>query len=528
MLAWNARLSLPRIAWESDPIACTLADRFFDPTGLRYGVVSGSMFLDVPVAIAVVHGAPGSGAALAVGAGCAARPARRVAQGALRELRRLSVARLGHGRRGRPPSPAAASRSQTFDDHMLFYARDEEARLAGVPRRVAGDLRPRRPPATRGIDTRGAPRRARGAARPAAASAPTRSTSRHRTCARLGLARRARAGPRAVPAGRLAHRALPRGRAALHRAPRRRPRAATSPTRRRQPASSSVPVIDPAARRARREARRGEVVPTVRMTHLLGIDHLSSPDPTEDYHEASRVYPGIVDPRVGGAAQLERSVEMRISVARSVKRHPGRPFQPLPEPRLANAALGESLALRRSQPRLRRPRAPARRARDRPPCCLRRHGSPDRHGTGAPYGPVGRRALSARAVRRMQPRRRDRPGPLPLRPAPTRAGAPPPHLARRARRAEPVRRGARVVRRGPARHGRLLAVAVQVRRPRVPVHAAGGRSRRAERRARRHRARPRLGADRWLLRPSRRRVPRDRRAPRGVALPVPARGRSAR
>ena len=107
-------------------------------------------------------------------------------------------------------------------------------------------------------------------------------------------------------------------------------------------------MIDPAARRARREARRGEVVPTVRMTHLLGIDHLSSPDPTEDYHEASRVHPGIVDPHVGGAAQLERSVEMRISVARSVKRHPGRPFQPLPEPRLANAALGESLALRRS------------------------------------------------------------------------------------------------------------------------------------------------------------------------------------
>ena len=107
-------------------------------------------------------------------------------------------------------------------------------------------------------------------------------------------------------------------------------------------------MIDPAVRRARREARRGEVVPTVRMTHLLGIDHLSSSDPTEDYHEASRVHPGIVDPHVGGAAQLERSAEMRISVARSVKRHPGRPFQPLPEPRLASAALGESLALRRS------------------------------------------------------------------------------------------------------------------------------------------------------------------------------------
>ena len=130
MLAWNARLSLPRIAWESDPIACTLADRFFDPAGLRYGVVSGSMFLHVPVAIAVVHGASGSGAALAVGAGCAADP-RDAWLKALSES--FGVHRwLGSVTAGavdRPPPPP--EQVQTFDDHMLFYARDEEARLAG-------------------------------------------------------------------------------------------------------------------------------------------------------------------------------------------------------------------------------------------------------------------------------------------------------------------------------------------------------------------------------------------------------------
>ena len=107
-------------------------------------------------------------------------------------------------------------------------------------------------------------------------------------------------------------------------------------------------MIDARARRARLEARRGDVVPTVRMAHLLGIDHVSTPDPTEDYHEASRVYPGIVDPAVRGAAQLERSSEMRVSASRSVKRHPGRPFRELPEPRLGRAALAEVLALRRS------------------------------------------------------------------------------------------------------------------------------------------------------------------------------------
>ena len=82
--------------------------------------------------------------------------------------------------------------------------------------------------------------------------------------------------------------------------------------------------------------------------HVLGLDRVSTPDPTEDYHEASRAYPGIVDPEVRGAAQLERSIEMRASAARSVKRHPAHPFRPLPEPRLGRADLGRALALRRS------------------------------------------------------------------------------------------------------------------------------------------------------------------------------------
>ena len=88
------------------------------------------MFLHVPVAIAVVHGASGSGAALAVGAGCAADP-RDAWLKALSES--FGVHRwLGSVTAGavdRPPLPP--EQVQTFDDHMLFYARDEEARLAG-------------------------------------------------------------------------------------------------------------------------------------------------------------------------------------------------------------------------------------------------------------------------------------------------------------------------------------------------------------------------------------------------------------
>ena len=164
MLAWNARLSLPRIAWESDPIACTLADRFFDPTGLRYGVVSGSMFLHVPVAIAIVHGAPGSGAALAVGAGCAADPR----DAWLKALSESFGVHRGSARSQRARStvlrrrPSRCRRSTT----TCCSTRATRRPPRRVPRRVAGDLRPRRPPLARGIDARGAPPRARGAARP--------------------------------------------------------------------------------------------------------------------------------------------------------------------------------------------------------------------------------------------------------------------------------------------------------------------------------------------------------------------------
>lgn len=92
-----------------------------------------------------------------------------------------------------------------------------------------------------------------------------------------------------------------------------------------------------------------EHVPTVRLTHVTGVDALQDPDPTEDYHEASRMYPGIVDPLLSGPARLEQSGDLRVSVTRAVKRHPHRPFVPLPAAELGGATLGDALAARRSQ-----------------------------------------------------------------------------------------------------------------------------------------------------------------------------------
>jgi SagB-type dehydrogenase family enzyme len=94
---------------------------------------------------------------------------------------------------------------------------------------------------------------------------------------------------------------------------------------------------------------RTDVVRTVRLASALGADGGSEPDPTEDYHEASRLYAGVTDPRVVGAARLERSLEMRITASRSTKRHPQRPFAPLPAASLGPATLAEAIASRRSR-----------------------------------------------------------------------------------------------------------------------------------------------------------------------------------
>jgi len=91
-----------------------------------------------------------------------------------------------------------------------------------------------------------------------------------------------------------------------------------------------------------------ELVPTIRLASVVEVDDPPQPDPTEDYHEASRIYPGITDPQVVGGIRLEGSLEMRITASRSVKRHPQRPFVPLPAADLGPTTLADAVAARRS------------------------------------------------------------------------------------------------------------------------------------------------------------------------------------
>lgn len=82
---------------------------------------------------------------------------------------------------------------------------------------------------------------------------------------------------------------------------------------------------------------------------IAGVPPLD--DPTETYHEASRLYPGIVDPFVNGARLLEESGQLRASAARSVKRHRGVPTITLPPASRTDATLASALSERRSDRR---------------------------------------------------------------------------------------------------------------------------------------------------------------------------------
>jgi ribosomal protein S12 methylthiotransferase accessory factor len=129
MLAWKCRLSLRLLDWTDDPELVEVDARFFEPTGVEYRVIDASCFLGIPVALSVLHGPSGFGAALAVGAAAGARVQtawlKAIAEsfGVYRWLRTKT--------RDDGATVVDADAIETFDDHMLFYAADEQAALAG-------------------------------------------------------------------------------------------------------------------------------------------------------------------------------------------------------------------------------------------------------------------------------------------------------------------------------------------------------------------------------------------------------------
>lgn len=129
MLAWKNNLSLPLLDWSRDEEIAAIDRRVFARSGLRYSVLDGSAFFDVPVAIGVVHGPPGEQTALAIGGGAGAT----IAIAWLKALAEaFGVRRWLALKTLEDPDGALLEPTEvkSFDDHMLFYARHERAALA--------------------------------------------------------------------------------------------------------------------------------------------------------------------------------------------------------------------------------------------------------------------------------------------------------------------------------------------------------------------------------------------------------------
>ncbi len=121
MLVWSNRLSLPLLDWGGDAELLALDERYFAPTGLGYAAVDCSCFLDVPVALGVVHGPPSEHGALGVGA--AASPS--VGEAWWKALGEAFAVRRwarDSGSEHALDEPFSEWEIQSFEQHVLWWA----------------------------------------------------------------------------------------------------------------------------------------------------------------------------------------------------------------------------------------------------------------------------------------------------------------------------------------------------------------------------------------------------------------------
>lgn len=147
MLTWYGRLSCPLVDWSSEPELTAFDARYFRATGLRYSAIDLSCYHEVPTVAAVVRGTPGDGAPIAVGA-AAAPTAPEAWQDALGEAFAVRAWARAMSHEGRARGFASDfSDLDGFDDHILFYANEENARHAdfldaSAAERAVGEIAP--------------------------------------------------------------------------------------------------------------------------------------------------------------------------------------------------------------------------------------------------------------------------------------------------------------------------------------------------------------------------------------------------
>lgn len=127
MLTWGARLRWPRLTWDAGTALEEYAGRYLGPTGLDLVALDLSPVWDVPCALGVARGRAAGEAPLGVGAGAAATIERAVEKALDEAIRVRSWARE---LRRRDPEGAllrTPDEIESFEDHVAFYASDENA-----------------------------------------------------------------------------------------------------------------------------------------------------------------------------------------------------------------------------------------------------------------------------------------------------------------------------------------------------------------------------------------------------------------
>ena len=86
---------------------------------------------------------------------------------------------------------------------------------------------------------------------------------------------------------------------------------------------------------------------TARWLEVVYGGHLDPLDPAEWYHEASKVSPAQIGRQVAGAARLDATPDLQLSMTRAVRRLP-LPRRELPRPRRPDLTLWQAITERRS------------------------------------------------------------------------------------------------------------------------------------------------------------------------------------
>jgi ribosomal protein S12 methylthiotransferase accessory factor len=127
MLAWNARLSFPRLDWSSCGVLRRYYDRYLAPARARLSAVDLSAVHHVPVVLAIVRGQPG---ALVVGAAAAPRLEEAWRKAVTEAYAVRKAARESVLREPRNPFAAGFDDVCDFTAHVNVYAYEENAHRA--------------------------------------------------------------------------------------------------------------------------------------------------------------------------------------------------------------------------------------------------------------------------------------------------------------------------------------------------------------------------------------------------------------